>query len=38
MKADPCDKIVLSYFGGGVERRSQRRTVESRDAERIVVG
>jgi len=38
MKADPCDKILQSYVGGGVERRSQKRTVVSRDAERTTLG
>jgi len=38
MKADPCDRTVQSYEGGGVLRRSQKRTVASRDAERMILG
>ena len=38
IKADPWDKMVQSNEGGVAERRSQKRTVASRDAERVTLG
>lgn len=36
--AEPCDKIVQSYEGGSTVCLAQKRTVASRDAERITSG